>query len=174
MRPAFSAMRLAALSDTHVSCAEVGALCASLRPHLRGIDAILHAGDITCLALLDELRAIAPVHAVAGNMDGEAAVAELGERRVLALGSRRLGLIHGSGAPGDLSRRVVERFRGSNGKLEVEVVVFGHSHQPLCQQTSEVLLVNPGSPTDRRWAPYRSMALIDLGPTIEARIVRLP
>jgi uncharacterized protein len=166
-------MRLAVISDSHVVRDQVAALVAELRPLLDGVDAILHAGDITSLDLLDELGAIAPVHAVAGNMDSETTVNTLGERRVLELGGHRLGLIHGWGAPGDLARRVVERFRGPSGRLEVEVIVFGHSHQPLVERTGEVLLVNPGSPTDRRWAPYRSFALLELGATIDARLVRL-
>jgi hypothetical protein len=166
-------MRLAAISDTHVSRAGVEDLMRCLQPHLTGMDGILHAGDITSLDLIDGLRAIAPVHAVAGNMDDEATLHELGERRILELGGHTLGLIHGWGAPGDLARRVAERFRGRDGKLEVEIIVFGHSHQPLVEQTGEVLLVNPGSPTDEVWAPYRSLALIDLGPTIDARLVRL-
>ena len=73
---------------------------AARSPLLEGADAILHAGDITSLELLDELGAIAPVHAVAGNMDSETTLSTLGERRVLELGGHRVGLIHGWGAPG--------------------------------------------------------------------------
>jgi uncharacterized protein len=167
-------MRIAVISDSHVARSQVADLVAELRAPLTGVDAILHAGDITSLELLDELGAIAPVHAVAGNMDSDTTVRALGERRVLELGGRRVGLLHGWGAPGDLAQRVVERFRAPSGGLEVEVIVFGHSHQPLVERTSEVLLVNPGSPTDRRWAPYRSFALLELGETIDARLVRLP
>jgi hypothetical protein len=166
-------MRLAAISDTHVTVAEVEPLVERLRPHLAGMDAILHAGDVTSLTLLAELGSIAPVHAVAGNMDDESAAQQLGQRRVLELGGHKIGLIHGWGAPTNLAPRVVERFRGPDGQLEVELIVFGHSHQPLVEHTGEVLLVNPGSPTDEVWAPYRSFAVIELGPTIDARLVRL-
>jgi uncharacterized protein len=165
-------MRLAVLSDTHVSLAEVEPLMVRLRPHLRDVQGILHAGDVGAMRLVDELQAVAPVYAVAGNMDSEPTHQLLPERRVIELAGRRIGLIHGWGTPTDLKYRVVERFR-DHGKLEVEVVVFGHSHQPLIERTSEVLLLNPGSPTDRRWAPYRSLAILELGAELRAELVEL-
>jgi predicted phosphodiesterase len=55
----------------------------------------------------------------------------------------------------------------------VDVAIFGHSHQPLVEQQSDLLLLNPGSPTDQRWAPYRSLAHLELGPELRAELVRL-
>ena len=165
-------MRLAVLSDTHVAPAEVDRLVERLRPHLQGVEGILHAGDIGAMRLLDELQVFAPVYAVAGNMDTEPMHLLLPARRVIELGGRRIGITHGWGAPTDLKYRVLERFR-DHGKLEAEIVVFGHSHQPLIERTSEVLLINPGSPTDRRWAPYRSLAMLTLGNEIQAELVEL-
>ena len=166
-------MRLAVLSDTHANSEKAAKVFERLRPHLAGVDGILHAGDVTCAELLEMLEAVAPLYAVAGNMDGDDLREGLGEQRLLELGGRRLGLIHGWGSPGDLPRRVAGRFAAPAGQPQVEAIVFGHSHQPLVETVGGVLLVNPGSPTDRYFAPYRSMAFLELGAEIKAEIVRL-
>jgi phosphoesterase, MJ0936 family len=144
-----------------------------LLKHLQGVDQILHAGDIVCAELLDALGSIAPVQAVVGNMDSEELHMRLPERHVMQLAGHAIGLIHGWGAPGDLPRKVVERFIDSGGKPEVEVVVFGHSHQPLNEKRQGVLLLNPGSPTDRHFAPYHSMAFLDLGTEVHSEIIKV-
>ncbi len=166
-------MRIAVLSDTHTQASQVDRVVNRLLKHVQGVDLILHAGDVVCTELLDALGSIAPVQAVVGNMDSEEVKLRLPERQVLQLAGHAVGLIHGWGAPGDLPRRVAERFIGSDGTPEVEVVVFGHSHQPLNEKRHGVLLLNPGSPTDRYIAPYPSMAFLDLGAGVQSEIIRL-
>lgn len=167
-------MLVAVLSDTHVARAEVEPLLERLAPQLAGVDAIIHAGDVGAVELLDELERLAPVHAVAGNMDGGQVLARLPERRILELEGHRIGLMHGWGAPGDLPQRVRASFLGTDWAPEVELAIFGHSHQPLFTRLEGVLLLNPGSPTDRRWAPYRSLAHLEIGAELCGRIIRLP
>jgi putative phosphoesterase len=166
-------MHIAVLSDTHAQTSQVDRVVSRLLKYVHGVDHILHAGDIVCSELLDALGTIAPVHAVVGNMDSEELHVRLPERQVLRLADHAIGLIHGWGAPGDLPRRVMERFMGSSGKPEVEVVVFGHSHQPLNERHHGVLLLNPGSPTDRHFAPYPSMAYLDLGKEVHSEIIKV-
>ncbi|MBN2498709.1 MAG: metallophosphoesterase family protein [Deltaproteobacteria bacterium] len=167
-------MRIAILSDTHVGPSRVREVLDSVAPHLEGADRILHAGDIVCSELLDGLRRFAPVDAVAGNMDGEALHSILPERTELELAGKRVGLIHGWGAPNDLARRVWERFTGPDGLPTVDAIVFGHSHRPLVDRHRGVLMVNPGSATDTRWAPRRSMAVMRMQDgALDARIIDL-
>jgi uncharacterized protein len=166
-------MHVAVLSDTHTPVHHVDRVVARLLKYLQGVDLILHAGDLVCLQLLDALGSIAPVQAVFGNMDSEDLSARLPERQLLELAGHAVGLIHGWGAPGDLPRRVRERFIDANGKPEAEVVVFGHSHQPLKEKHQDMLLLNPGSPTDRRFAPYLSMAYLELDSGVHAEIIRV-
>ena len=168
-------MRLALLSDTHVGADQVPNLIASLHKHLAKADRILHAGDVVDPALLRALAEIAPVDAVAGNMDGEELTIDLPERGVFLFEGHRVGLIHGWGSPYDLPRRVWARFTGNDNQPEVDVIVFGHSHQPLVEEHRGVLMVNPGSPTEKRWAPHRTMGWLDLFPhkPPEASILRL-
>ncbi len=111
-------------------------------------------------------EAIAPVEGVAGNNDPPELVERFGRRRVVtsvpeSAGSTvRIGLIHGDAGPG---RTTPERAARAFAAGEVEVVCFGHSHVPLVGRLPDGrLLINPGSPTDRRRQPLYSWALLDL------------
>ena len=159
-------MKIGVLSDTHVlSAAEVPVEAIE---SIRNVDMILHAGDILELGFLDELRAIAPVHAVAGNMDPAATRQQLPAKTIVQAGDKRIGIIHGSGAPFGLRRRVRVQFD------DVDAIVFGHSHRPSSEVLDGVLMFNPGSPTDLRFAPYRSFGIISIeGGKIVGTIVRL-
>jgi hypothetical protein len=165
--------RVLVVSDTHASAADAAAVIERLQPHLDGIDHILHAGDAVCPELLDALAAFAPLDAVAGNMDPPALRARLPEQTVIELAGRRIGLIHGWGPGADLPRRVLERFCDPSGRPEVDALIFGHSHQPLHEYRHGTMLLNPGSATQRRSAPFCSAARLDLGRHLQAHILRL-
>ena len=131
-----------------------------------GIDYILHAGDITGTRVLEILETIAPVHAVRGNMDYDPALMHLPNRKIIDAEGTRIGLIHGWGAPAGLSVRVNESFRGS----DVDVIIYGHSHHPDIQKIGSCLLINPGSPSDKRFAPRNTIAILTIkagNPTAE-------
>ena len=159
-------MRICVLSDTHIPVA-APALPPDLLRALKGADLILHAGDILEMSVLDELGAIAKVEAVRGNMDRPDVQQGLPVKKVVEAQGKRIGLIHGSGPPWGLSSRVLREFP------DVDIIVFGHSHHPLSEQRDKVLLFNPGSPTDGRFAPYKSYGVIEITETVKAEIVRL-
>jgi uncharacterized protein len=111
---------------------------------------ILHAGDLVELSVLDLLRTVAPVLAVYGNTDPWEVAQRLPRRVLVRAGRWQIGLVHGDGGHGPTPER-------ARGAFEtVDAVVFGHSHQPLCEWRAGVLLFNPGSATDRRRSPYCS------------------
>ncbi len=166
--------KLLVLSDTHVNSEGVDELMELLEPYFKDIDRIVHAGDIVCQELLNELEKYAPVDAVCGNMDPPALASMLPERAIIDWQGRRIGIMHGWGSAGDLPRKVFERFCDSGSRPEVDVVIFGHSHQPLREFRSGTLLLNPGSPTDKRWAPFCSVAIITAGSHLDAEILRIP
>lgn len=165
--------RALVVSDTHARPADVPQVIERLEPYLVGLDRILHAGDVVCRELLAALEHFAPVEAVAGNMDPPDVTAGLPERRLIDLAGKRIGLTHGWGASANLTRKVFERFTDNDGSPQVDAVVFGHSHQPLKEFRHGVLLLNPGSVTDRRSAPFCSLALLEAGRHLDAQIVRL-
>ncbi len=107
--------------------------------------------------MLDELADLAPVEVAMGNCDPPE-VRSWGARDTveLTLEGVRVVMVHDSGP----SRGRAERLRGRFP--EADVVVFGHSHLPICERHEGLLLLNPGSPTDRRRAPHHTLARLDV------------
>ncbi|SDC50103.1 hypothetical protein SAMN02799630_00167 [Paenibacillus sp. UNCCL117] len=162
-------MRIGIVSDTHLYDHKPE-LPAALVEGLQDVDRILHAGDWIGESIVDRLAAIAPVDGIAGNNDGPGIVRRFGRRKVLELAGRRIGLIHGDGGRStpDTAYRA---FCSAEGKPEVDVIVFGHSHIPFSETRGGVLLFNPGSPTDKRRQQLFSYGILELTDRIEARHV---
>lgn len=131
---------------------------------------ILHGGDIFGGWVLDQLSEIAPVLAVIGNGDSAEMRRALPRRRIVVVGEHSIGLLHGHEGPGFTA---VQRARTAFADNPlVRCVVFGHSHQPLSRlEPSGVILFNPGSPVDRRGAPYFSFGLLRISATIEPELI---
>jgi putative phosphoesterase len=154
------------VSDTHVSGGDRGlpirrvrSLPSQVLGALAGADLIVHAGDLVTGEVLEDLGTLAPVQAVAGNMDPPSLAVILERVVLMTIGPWRVGLTHGDLGPGSTTP---ERARRSFPP-DVDVIVFGHSHQPLCQDNGGALLLNPGSPTDYRRAPGPTCGLLILG-----------
>jgi uncharacterized protein len=131
-------------------------------------DLILHAGDLVSESVLAELSKLAPVEAVAGNMDDEALQSALPKRRELEVEGVRIGMVHDAGP------RVGREGRLAAAFPECAAVVYGHTHVPQLERHGAVWIVNPGSPTERRSAPGHSMALMRVADgALEPRLIRL-
>lgn len=139
------------ISDTHIP-RRAKALPAGLLAHLGRADVILHAGDVMDAAVLEQLAAYAPAHAVGGNVDPPEL--ELPQTLELDLGGVQVAMIHDSGRTEGRRRRLARHFP------QARVVIFGHSHAPFAEDENGLLLLNPGSPTDRRRQPRHSFALL--------------
>jgi putative phosphoesterase len=159
-------MKIGVLSDTHVPAA-APSLPRGVFEIFQGVDLILHAGDIVELAVLDALRALAPVEAVAGNVDGPEVRRVLSSRKVLSLGAFTVGLVHGTYRL-DVQHDMIRKEFGA-----VDLIVYGHSHRAFWGRVGDVLMLNPGSPTDCRHAPFHSVALLTVDTALTAQIVRL-
>jgi putative phosphoesterase len=146
-----------ALSDSHTST--LSKLPAALRQALEDADLIIHAGDHTESSLLDELRQLGDVLAVAGNMDSTAIKIQLPRRQLVTFGGRTIGLTHGSGAPRGIEDRVRKTF-----PEDPDLIVFGHSHVSFTGIVAGALMINPGP-------AHSSYAVIRLGEELEAEIV---
>ena len=144
---------MAVISDTHMPRGP-RALPEHCLELLRQADAILHAGDLIALSVLRDLQALGPpVHAVQGNVDDGLVRATLPERAVVPIGGARIGMIH---IPGPRAGRL-ERLR--RAFPEADAVVFGHTHMPEHEERDGFQIFNPGSPTERRRAPTRTMGI---------------
>ena len=151
--------RIGLISDTH-SAGSGRDLPAPVLEALKGVDLILHCGDLECIGVLDYLETVAPVLAVRGYEDPREPGGRLADAtRVVDAGGLSIGMIHDIQWPGpkiatsgDGTGLVLEE--GKTAQLlsakfgrPVDVVLFGDTHEELVCRWDEALIVNPGSPT---------------------------
>jgi uncharacterized protein len=151
---------LAIISDTHMPKGG-RRLPDACRERLAAAEAIVHAGDLCTLTVLDELRAFGPpVTAVCGNVDDAAVRMVLPAAASVSFGGRTIAVVHDAGPAAGRLARLRRRFP------DADAVVFGHSHMPVIETARDgaFAIVNPGSPTERRRAPAHTMALAELDP----------
>jgi putative phosphoesterase len=150
-------MLIGVISDTH------GLLRPEALTALAGVDHILHAGDVGDPAILDALRAIAPLTAIRGNIDTHGDCAELPETEAIELGGRLFYLVH--------SLQWLDINPVAAG---MACVVSGHSHKPSIETRTGVLYLNPGSAGPRRFSLPVTLAIVKLTETtLEASLVSL-
>ena len=135
-------MRIGLISDTH------GWLDPRIHELFADVAAILHAGDIGTPAVVEQLRQIAPLQIVRGNVDRTPDLLALPEHVDTELGDVRLHLAH----------RPVDARPG-----DAQIVVYGHTHKPLVDWRDGVCWVNPGAAGRRGFHTQRSVALLELG-----------
>lgn len=161
MQAAFGAVRgeraIGVISDTH------GVVRPEAIEALRGSELIVHAGDIGGPAVLDGLRALAPVVAVRGNNDRDGWGRTLRETEVVEVGGVQLYVLH------DLN--ALDLDPAASG---FRAVISGHSHRPLVEERKGVLYLNPGSAGPRRFTlPVAVARLRVAGSSLSAEIIEL-
>ena len=161
-------MRILVLSDTHIP-RTAHVLPQEIIDEIGKSDMVLHAGDFADEEVLDKIAKInQSIHAVYGNMDSPGLRRRLNNKETFMIGKFKIGLIHGYGAPKDIFQTV----RGEFGN--VDVIVFGHSHEAANIIKDGVLFFNPGSPTDTIFAKEKTYGILDINDKgIEGTIVRL-
>jgi hypothetical protein len=144
-------VHVAVIADTHMPRG-ARVLPAGCLDRLRQAELILHAGDLTGASFLDELSSLGPpVAAVFGNMDEPAVRERLPEERVVEAAGTRIAMVHIPGPAAGRPDRLAARFPG------VDAVVYGHTHIAEIARHRGTWILNPGSPTERRRSPSRSM-----------------
>jgi len=162
-------MRIGVISDTHIPDRSKGIPQAILED-FKNADIIIHVGDLVDLSVIDKLSTVCKnIKAVYGNMDPYDVRKKFPEKEVIKIGNYRIGIMHGSGTPSRLIELLKRSFKNDN----VDLIIFGHSHAPLVEKKGDILFFNPGSPTDKLFAPYNSYGIIEINDKIEAKIVRL-
>ena len=129
---------------------------------LRRADLILHAGDLMTMAVLRELKAYGEVVAVHGNVDDAEVRATLPASATVEIEGATIAVTHDAGPAKGRLARMRRQFP------EADAVVFGHSHIPLHERAADGFQIfNPGSPTERRRAPSRTMGMAH---TLDGRV----
>lgn len=151
-------MSITILGDTHMpkGSRRLPAACVEA---IRASELVIHTGDFTKLAALEEIEALGtPMHAVHGNVDEPQVAVRLPAAMTIEVGSVRIGLIHDAGARQGRLRRMRGAFPNA------DAVLFGHSHLPLHERDEDGFeIFNPGSPTERRRAPRHSFGIAEVG-----------
>jgi len=149
--------QLGIISDTH------GLLRPQAIAALRGCDAIIHAGDVGAPSVLEELRELAPLFVVRGNVDRDAWADNLPPTELIEMGGRSLYVLH------DLADLNLDP-----PTAEFHAVIFGHTHRPLIEWRQDVLYLNPGSAGPRRFNLPITVAQLRLRDgALEPRIMNL-
>lgn len=161
-------MNVAVISDTHLPRGTRRIPVACLE-RMRSADLILHAGDVTVAAVLEELEMLGPpVRAVHGNMDDATLHDRLPDTLVADVSGLRIGMTHDAGPRVGREERLVARFPSC------AAVIYGHTHEPQVALVGETWILNPGSPTERRRAPSHTMLMLEVGEgRIEPELIRL-
>jgi uncharacterized protein len=150
-------MRIGVISDTH------GLMRPEALRALQGAEHILHAGDVGDPAILDALRAIAPVTAIRGNIDEGGPCSHLPSTELVELGGRSIFMLHD-----------VKKIDLNPEAAGIAAVVFGHSHKPFLEWRRGLLFLNPGSAGPRRFELPVTFAWLKIEANeVSARVVPL-
>jgi hypothetical protein len=136
------------ISDTH------GLVRPAVHEALKGVELILHAGDVGGMEVLDELKLIAPVRAVFGNTDPPG-MPELTTSIEMEIDGLRIHVSHGNEVGSPTPERLAARY-------DSDVVIYGHSHRPLVIQLRNQLFVNPGAAGPRRFNLSASVGVLKI------------
>jgi uncharacterized protein len=146
------------ISDTH------GLLRPAAIEALRGVEHILHAGDVGDASILDSLRKVAPVTAIRGNIDVGGPCSHLPATEVVTLHGHTFYMLH--------DRQALDLDPAAAG---FSAVISGHSHKPHIQWRHGVLYMNPGSAGPRRFSLPVSIGLLTIGADgLQPQLVTLP
>ncbi len=151
-------MRVGVISDTHVW--RLDDIPSPVLVALAGVDLIVHAGDFIEMAVLDGLRQLGEVKAVHGNMDSAVLKAMLPHSELFEVNGKTVGLMHGWGGPWGIASRVRARFG------DVDIVIFGHSHEPYNEVVRGSLMFNPGRARE-------SFGILTIDQEIKGEIIKI-
>lgn len=155
-------IHIGVLADTH------GLFDPTITKLFRRVDHIIHAGDIGKGSVIEQLKAIAPVTAVSGNVDGydESGLAREG---IITLNGFRIAIRHVVFEGGKLTREGREFL----DRISPDICIFGHTHQPRNEWFGDTLLFNPGSAGPKRFTLPRTVGTITIGARLSTKHVRL-
>lgn len=152
MRP----INIGVISDTHYP--DQPFPFEAISSAFRGVDRIIHAGDMTVPSIIKRLSEIAPVDAVRGNCDHFLSAEDFPQQMIVTVaGGHRIGVTHQYHHP-----MTADAAACMFGDKDLTVIVFGHTHQAYYAQSGSITFFNPGAPVRTQRTPRPSVGIISL------------
>ncbi len=155
-------IRIGVIADTH------GLFDPVIARHFRGVDYIVHAGDIGKRSVIEQLETIAPVTAVSGNVD-EYEKSGFPTEALIKLNGFRIAIRHVVLEAGQLTKDG----KAFLDRTRPDICIFGHTHQPKHEWLGDMLLFNPGSAGPKRFTLPRMLGKITISARVSAKHIRL-
>ncbi len=149
--------RIVAIADTHFGPADIR-LPTEVVDAFKKADIIVHAGDFTCSDMLKYMQSMGDFRGVQGNMDSKSIRVLLPERLVFEVNGLKIGVIHGEQGPAGF----IDRVSATMNDLKCQLVICAHIHNPFIEKRGNTVYLNPGSPSDKRFAKKNSYGLIEI------------
>ncbi|MBO9129127.1 metallophosphoesterase [Bacillus sp. 165] len=159
-------MKIVVISDTHIP-KKAKRLPEKLLVDLAAADLIIHAGDWQTIEVYEEIKQYGQIAGVYGNVDGKEIMQMFPDKILLECNGYTIGVVHGHGKTLTTEQRALAAFEEEN----VDCIIFGHSHIPVKKYINNILLFNPGSPTDKRRQPCYSYGILTAGTKLHAEHV---
>ena len=163
--------KIGVISDTHVPD-RFDSLREQVFDEFQGVDLVLHAGDATDFSVVQDLRGIAEVIAVYGNMCDHSMRDEVPFKCIINVDNFKIGLIHGHGfSRHALQASLLEEFRKEG--VVPDCIVYGHTHIPQNEIIDGVLFFNPGAGNPPTNDLPATVGFLDIDGVITGQIVPL-
>jgi putative phosphoesterase len=158
-------MKIGVISDTHLKDVNSD-LIDIYRDYFSSVDMIIHAGDLVSVKIADFLSQ-KPIHVVQGNMDSSDIKERFPQKKIIEINGFRLGLMHGWGSPFGIEKRLRSEFS------DVDVIIYGHSHQPANHIDKGILFFNPGTAMGFKISGSNSIGILDIEEAVKGTIIKL-
>ena len=155
------------MADTHAD--SIDELPEKLRTALTRADMVLHLGDFTSSRFFNELKKTCNFRGIWGNHDSKAIHEELKRSDDVEIGGKKLGLIHGFLSPFGSRLRMRNWFKG----LNLDAILYGHTHVPIIERVKGMLYFNPGSVAGKFPAAFPSFGLMHINGSVDCEVVPL-
>ncbi len=140
-------LKIGLIADTHMPGA-LDRLWPAVHQCFADVDLILHAGDLHVPGVIDELETLAPTFVCRGNGDEDVEHPRLQDAWCEPLAGQTVGLIHKFPSPRNAdAQRLAKKRRQIFGEVDLQILIYGHTHFAEVARIDDCLYINPGSPT---------------------------
>lgn len=152
-------MRILVISDTHITAPDENSF-KEIEEEIEESDCCIHAGDFTTYPVYQKLSKKIKTYAVAGNMDDDQIADKLPKKDIFELNGFTFALIHGGGTPNNIEHYVTYQFHKKYD--QIDLFIFGHSHQAVDHQINNKIYFNPGSIGDTITSSEKTYGIIEI------------